>query len=269
MNELALCRTVQDSIHGPMAYTQEELDIADHPLFQRLRYIYQTGVLYLVAHAATHRRFEHSLGVVATAQKLLNALWDGSHRSASKLYTLDRATRGQAVRFDAFPAETRAKLQRLTRLCALVHDLGHGPLSHTFDAFAPRTLYLGDLLLDERLAVLRPYLVHTQGDRLAHEVVSCLLFAKIWHDLGGEPWVAAAVACVLLEGMIVTGALATISRRLSRCSPPAAAVGEKSAATTRFVVWQAFNVKDLKRKVAGAWSDGTAPRDTRCKPLNT
>jgi HD superfamily phosphohydrolase len=183
-----------------MAYTQEELDIADHPLFQRLRYIYQTGVLYLVAHAATHRRFEHSLGVVATAQKLLNALWDGSHRSASKLYTLDRATRGQAVRFDAFPAETRAKLQRLTRLCALVHDLGHGPLSHTFDAFAPRTLYLGDLLLDERLAVLRPYLVHTQGDRLAHEVVSCLLFAKIWHDLGGEPWVAAAVACVLLEG---------------------------------------------------------------------
>ncbi len=77
------------------------LGLIDHPLFQRLRYITQLGVT-LMYPAATHTRFEHSLGVLEETRRRL-ACW-----------------RGQ---FD--------KITRFTILAySLLHDIGHTAFSH-------------------------------------------------------------------------------------------------------------------------------------------
>ena len=48
-------------IHGFITLTDVMRQILDTPEFQRLRYIHQTGVLFLVFPTANHSRFEHSI----------------------------------------------------------------------------------------------------------------------------------------------------------------------------------------------------------------
>jgi len=177
------------------------MDVIDHPLFQRMRRINQLGLLHYAWPTATHTRFEHSIGVCHMSQMMLDALLGESGSDAIKLYPLKNAQNGQAVRFHELDKNTREQLTRLTRITALVHDIGHGPLSHSFDSFAPKTDDVEALLDDERLDAIRPLAVHiTRGKhgRVRHESVSCILFAKLWHDLGGELWIPQAVAIVLL-----------------------------------------------------------------------
>ncbi|MCK9360795.1 HD domain-containing protein [Patescibacteria group bacterium] len=190
-----------DNNHKLIHLTQEEVEVVDHPLFQRLRHICQTGLLLYVWPTATHTRFEHSIGVVYMAQMMLNALTRASRSGQKKLYPLSEAENGQAARFHELASETRGELKRLTRLTALVHDLGHGPLSHAFEVFAPRVEDIEPLLDDPRLDPIRPLgtrLTRGKDGRIRHEAVSCILFSLIWSDLGGEPWVPQAVAVVLM-----------------------------------------------------------------------
>lgn len=194
-------RSFHDCIHALIHLTQEETDVVDHPLFQRLRHICQTGLLLYVWPTATHTRFEHSIGVVYMAQMMLNALTRGSRSGQKKLYPLSEADHGQGVRFHELASETRGELKRLTRLTALVHDLGHGPLSHVFEVFAPRVEDIEPLLDDPRLDPIRPLgtqLTRGKDGRVRHEAVSCILFSLIWSDLGGDPWVPQAVAVILM-----------------------------------------------------------------------
>ena len=51
-----------DNIHGYIDIDEIASSIIDTPIFQRLRNIHQTGVLYLVFPSACHSRFEHSIG---------------------------------------------------------------------------------------------------------------------------------------------------------------------------------------------------------------
>lgn len=100
-------KAIHDPIWGTHVYSPFEMGLIDSPLMQRLRGLHQTSLAYLVYPAATHTRFEHSLGVVAVAEKLLDAL--------------------NATTPVVKPHET----ERLTvRLAALLHDCGHTLLSH-------------------------------------------------------------------------------------------------------------------------------------------
>src|SRR5207244_3172593 len=78
--------------------------------FQRLRHVGQLGMSPLVYPAATHNRFSHSLGTMHIMEKILDhLLWTGDiEKNAS---TEDFLKRGLAA--------------------ALLHDIGHGPLSHS------------------------------------------------------------------------------------------------------------------------------------------
>ncbi|WP_174734741.1 HD domain-containing protein [Mesobacillus harenae] len=76
--------------------------------FQRLRRIKQLGTTYLTFHGAEHSRFNHSLGVYEIVRRIVD------------------------IAFEGRPEWNEEK--RLLSLCAaLLHDLGHGPFSHSFE----------------------------------------------------------------------------------------------------------------------------------------
>ena len=58
---------VRDGIHGFILFDQLEKRLIDSAPMQRLRCIHQLAMCYQVYPGATHKRFEHSLGVMETA----------------------------------------------------------------------------------------------------------------------------------------------------------------------------------------------------------
>lgn len=95
---------IRDAIYGFITPNDTEMKIINTPVFQRLRRIRQLAMAYLVYPGANHTRFEHSLGVYHVA-----------HLIADKL----------------LPGKDNDERRRIVRLAALLHDIGHGPFSHT------------------------------------------------------------------------------------------------------------------------------------------
>jgi len=100
----------RDPVHGFIEVTPLELKIIEHPLFQRLRRIKQLGLAHYVFHGATHTRFGHSLGVMKIAKQITQNL--------------------------KIPEEESQKIA----MAALLHDIGHFPLSHTFEKVMEKIL---------------------------------------------------------------------------------------------------------------------------------
>jgi hypothetical protein len=109
-------RNVLDPVWGEVRLSEDEWRIINLPCFQRLRRIHQLGLTMLVFPGATHSRFGHSLGACHAAGEVAARLRATSERSES-------------------PVEVTEDDERLVRLAALVHDLGHGPFSHVSDPF--------------------------------------------------------------------------------------------------------------------------------------
>lgn len=102
-----------DSLHGFIRFGQVEKRVIDSRPFQRLRYIRQLGVTYLIYPGGAHARFEHSLGVMELASRIYD--------------TLVLRETGVVPR----SAEEREYWRLILRLGALCHDMGHLPFSHT------------------------------------------------------------------------------------------------------------------------------------------
>jgi len=86
------------------------LRLVDSRAFQRLRYIRQLGLAYLVYPGASHSRFEHALGAYHLARRTLS------------LFTERELTAG-----------VDADECRIARYAALLHDIGHYPFSHALE----------------------------------------------------------------------------------------------------------------------------------------
>lgn len=110
-------KKIYDSVHGFIPFDEFEKDLIDSLPFQRLHYIHQLGIAYLVYPGATHTRFEHSLGVMALATLIFEKIC-------------------KSVRPDVFhfvPRKGSSEYlywRRVLRMAALCHDLGHLPFSH-------------------------------------------------------------------------------------------------------------------------------------------
>ena len=63
-------KRIYDSVHGFIYFSSLERDLIDSYAFQRLHYLHQVGVAYLVYPGATHTRFEHSLGTMHLATQI-------------------------------------------------------------------------------------------------------------------------------------------------------------------------------------------------------
>jgi HD superfamily phosphohydrolases len=66
-------KVIQDPLNGPVKVDNLALDLMDSPYFQRLRYVRQLGLCYLVFPGANHTRFEHSLGTYHLASEASEA----------------------------------------------------------------------------------------------------------------------------------------------------------------------------------------------------
>ena len=111
---LGKTKIVHDSLWGTFELQAHEVALIDTSLLQRLRFLHQTGAVYLTYPSAHHTRFEHTLGVLYQVGRLCKAL------------------RGSAYKPDIRIDES---LENDARFAALLHDTGHGPFSHTSEQF--------------------------------------------------------------------------------------------------------------------------------------
>jgi HD superfamily phosphohydrolase len=107
---------IRDPIHGALEINLHEAAVIDSAAFQRLRSIKQLGFSEFSYPGATHNRYIHSLGVSHLSSEAFDSIFKGFH-------------------FDS--QETRWRLRQVVRLAALLHDIGHGPLSHTTEEVMP------------------------------------------------------------------------------------------------------------------------------------
>lgn len=140
-------RLFSDPVHGFVSVPKGLiLSLVETPEFQRLRRIRQLGLGFLAFPGAVHTRFEHGLGAMALMQDALDTL-----RETGTVMTTDEVEGALAA--------------------ALLHDLGHGPFSHTLEQ---------DLVVPG-----------ADGVPHHHEAMSRALIARMNDRLGG------ALACAL------------------------------------------------------------------------
>jgi len=124
-------KSIRDAIWGTNRFYPWEVAILDSPVLQRLRDIHQTGLAYLVYPTAVHSRFDHTLGVVAVASRIVRSI------------------------NDKYPQHKDPKISYAdhmqVRLSAILHDVGHSCLSHisediygASDEFKALTKYVND-----------------------------------------------------------------------------------------------------------------------------
>ena len=117
------------TIHSDLIF-----EIIEHPYFQRLRRIRQLGLTSLVYPGALHTRFHHAIGSMHLMYEALTNL----------------RTKGVEISDDELEA---------SMIAILLHDIGHGPFSHTLEF---------SLLKD-----------------VSHEQISLLFFEKLNELMGG------------------------------------------------------------------------------------
>ena len=101
---------VRDPLWNTIRVDPTALRIIDAPEFQRLRYIRQLGLAYLVYPGANHTRFDHALGVYHLARWALSILGE----------------RGELREVDQVDCT-------LVPFAGLLHDIGHYPFSHALE----------------------------------------------------------------------------------------------------------------------------------------
>lgn len=102
-------KIVNDPVYGFIRFPEKELmQLIDHPWFQRLRRVKQMGLAHHVYPGAEHTRFAHSLGACHLAGKAMDEL----------------KAKGICPDKEEYLA---------TRMAALLHDIGHGPFSHSLE----------------------------------------------------------------------------------------------------------------------------------------
>ena len=129
-------KILNDPVYGFISIPDGLLfDLIEHPWFQRLRRIKQLGLSHLVYPGALHTRFHHSLGAMYLMKRAISELQSKGHE----------ITQNEALASYA---------------AILLHDIGHGPYSHTLE--------------------------HSIADGVSHEYLSKLLMMRLNQEFKGE-----------------------------------------------------------------------------------
>src|SRR5213075_1901845 len=98
-------KVIRDPLWNNIRVEPLALRLIDTPAFQRLRYVRQLGLAFLVYPGASHSRFEHALGAYHLARRALTLLEER-----------DDLRRVEDAAFSD------------VRIAAVLHDIGHYPL---------------------------------------------------------------------------------------------------------------------------------------------
>ncbi len=146
-------KRVYDPVHGFIRFDEHEKRLINSFPFQRLHYIHQLGMAYFVYPGATHTRFEHSLGVMELASRMYRQLC-------------------RTVRPDLFhfiPRKGSLEFvywEKVVRMAALCHDLGHLPFSHVAE---------------------KEYLGSNGHEKLTMELIFSPYLQEVWDKLDETP----------------------------------------------------------------------------------
>ena len=112
---------IRDPIHVFVRLDNYEREVLDSRPFQRLRHIHQLALTYLVYPGATHKRFEHSLGVMELASRVFDVVTNPANVTDEIRNHLSELSRPGDLDY----------WRRVLRMAALCHDMGHLPFSHS------------------------------------------------------------------------------------------------------------------------------------------
>src|SRR5437667_3645848 len=101
---------IRDPLHNNIRLDPLARELIETPAFQRLRYVRQLGLAFLVYPGASHTRFEHALGAYHLARRALGLLEERDDLR-----------------------EVAANACADVRIAALLHDIGHYPFSHALE----------------------------------------------------------------------------------------------------------------------------------------
>jgi HD superfamily phosphohydrolase len=114
-------KIIRDPIHGNIPFKDYFIDLLETPEIQRLYNVKQLGFAHLVFPGAHHTRLEHSLGVYRIVLQI------------SEVLQLDDDEK------------------ELLKCAALLHDIGHGPFSHTLESILYEKFGVDHIDLTENL----------------------------------------------------------------------------------------------------------------------
>jgi len=134
------------NLYGHVRVSSLALRIIDTPEFQRLKQIKQLGLCWNVFPAATHTRFEHSIGTYHLTGKMLEKIREQYPTKKYQITELDGSY------------ELTSDIMEMIKIAGLCHDIGHGPFSHIFD----------DVILK-----------NSTHPNKSHEVRSCIIVEEI------------------------------------------------------------------------------------------
>ncbi|MDF1575808.1 MAG: HD domain-containing protein [Bacteroidales bacterium] len=102
-------KIINDPVYGFIKIPFDTVfDLIEHPLFQRLRRIRQLGLTHFVYPGANHTRFQHAVGAMHLMGLAIEVI----------------RSKGHAISHEEAKAVT---------IAILLHDIGHGPFSHSLE----------------------------------------------------------------------------------------------------------------------------------------
>lgn len=148
-------KLINDPVYGLIHIRTPLLfDLIEHPLFQRLRRIKQTGLTHLVYPGAQHTRFHHALGAMHLMGMAIDEL--------------------KSKHVEISPQEAEAAL-----IAVLLHDIGHSPYSHALEGMLIKTDHesIGKVLISHLQRTM------DQSIGLALEMFEGLYHRPFFHQL--------------------------------------------------------------------------------------
>jgi len=137
----------QDEVYGSKELTPLAVAVIATPEFQRLGHIYQLGTTHNVFRGATHRRFDHSVGTYFMSRTIMRRIVQNHARFSRneptffphpgvwlspRLYSPAPGSRAD----DQCPYSANGRwrgMSEIVSVAALLHDVGHVPVGHTFE----------------------------------------------------------------------------------------------------------------------------------------
>lgn len=111
-------KIIKDAVHGDIFIEKKFFDLIETKEFQRLRRINQLSVANLIFPSAEHTRFSHSIGTFHIMKKIIEHFKE---------------------EFNFINISINEREENLALAVALLHDIGHGPFSHSFERILNRS----------------------------------------------------------------------------------------------------------------------------------